>query len=442
MEGIVKKDLFEVQRMREKLFPYTFTVNWVAGKGHHIADALSRAPHFAPADLDDMYIDTARTCLVLAESNKRGEFTGILDSMDADYIMLRNDILNQTCESRYAGQLKAVFDNLSVDGELVYIDARRIFMPLKGVKPILKLLHISHVGVNKTYDLACSIYYWPGMLNKQMIDGCEACHSSRPSQPVNPRSTEPPSLSLGPPMSHVGIDMFEFGGCQHILPVDQWSCCPMYQKMNSTTSSAVIKVLTGWFNTLRWPNVIRSDGGPQFRSEFVQFWRDRKVSELERVRIHFYAKLESVRIGKGQNWKVSELENVRIGKCQNWKMSELESVRIAKNWKVSEFIKFGKCQNWKVSETAWIGKGQNWNVSETAQIGKCQKLFRLESVRNCSNWKVSETAQIGKCQNWKVSEISQIGMCQKLHRLESVINCSDWKVSETPLIGKCQNYKW
>ena len=135
-----------------------------------------------------MYIDTARTCLVLAKSNKKSEFTVILDSMDTDYIMLRNDILNQTCESRYAGQLKAVFDNLSVDVESVYLDARRIVMQLKGVKPILKLLQVSHVGVNKTYDLARSIYYWPGMLNdiKQMIDGCEACHSFCPSQPVNP----------------------------------------------------------------------------------------------------------------------------------------------------------------------------------------------------------------------------------------------------------------
>ena len=74
MEGIFKKDLFEVQnprlqRMREKLLPYTFTVKRVAGKGHHIADALSRAPLFAPANLDDMYSDTARTCLVSAESN-------------------------------------------------------------------------------------------------------------------------------------------------------------------------------------------------------------------------------------------------------------------------------------------------------------------------------------------------------------------------------------
>ena len=49
------------------------------------------------------------------------------------------------------------------------------------------------------------------------------------------------------------------------------------------------------------------------------------MSELESVRMQFSSKLESVRIGKCQNWKVSELESVRIGKCQNWKVSELES---------------------------------------------------------------------------------------------------------------------
>ena len=32
----------------------------------------------------------------------------------------------------------------------------------------------------------------------------------------------------------------------------------------------------------------------------------------------------------GRNRKVSELENVRIGKCQSWKFPELEIVRIGK----------------------------------------------------------------------------------------------------------------
>ena len=40
-----------------------------------------------------------------------------------------------------------------------------------------------------------------------------------------------------------------------------------------------------------------------------------------------------------------------------------------------------------MSETDWI-------VSETVQIGKCQKLLRLENVRNSSNWKVSELEMV------------------------------------------------
>ena len=112
-------------------------------------------------------------------------------------------------------------------------------------------------------------------------------------------------------------------------------------------------------------------------------WGDWKVSELESsesIFCPFWAKLESVRIGKCQNWKVSESESVRIRECQNWKVSEtaqFESVRIR------------ECQNWKVSETAQF---------ESVRIGKCQNLLGLESVRSCSDWKVSEIAWIGKCQ--------------------------------------------
>ena len=65
--------------------------------------------------------------------------------------------------------------------------------------------------------------------------------------------------------------MFEFRGNQHIICVAQWSGYPLYQRMVSTTSASVIEVLSGWFNTLGWPSVISTEGGPQFRSEFSQF---------------------------------------------------------------------------------------------------------------------------------------------------------------------------
>ena len=81
LEGAFKKDLSEVnnprlQRIRENFLPYTFSLKWVAGKSHHIPDALSRAPLFQLADLDNMVIDTARTCLVTVDG-KKSEFTAI-----------------------------------------------------------------------------------------------------------------------------------------------------------------------------------------------------------------------------------------------------------------------------------------------------------------------------------------------------------------------------
>ena len=65
LEGIFTKDLYDIlnprlQCLREKLVEYNFTVKWVSGKSHHIADAMSRAPLFSPEETEDMHIDSAR----------------------------------------------------------------------------------------------------------------------------------------------------------------------------------------------------------------------------------------------------------------------------------------------------------------------------------------------------------------------------------------------
>ena len=72
-------------------------------------------------------------------------------------------------------------------------------------------------------------------------------------------------------MSHVGLDLFDFGGKQHLICVDHWSGYSMFSALSSSTSSAVINILKGWFNLLGWPQSIRSDRGPQFRREFAKF---------------------------------------------------------------------------------------------------------------------------------------------------------------------------
>ena len=43
-----------LQRLKESLCLYSFTISWVKGKTHHIPDALSRAPVMQPENYDKM----------------------------------------------------------------------------------------------------------------------------------------------------------------------------------------------------------------------------------------------------------------------------------------------------------------------------------------------------------------------------------------------------
>ena len=203
LEGIFKKDHFDIgnsrlERIHEKLLEYLFTVTWVPGKSHLIADALSRAPLFSPEEVEDINIDNASVCLAKSSSNQLGI---IFDAIDADYIKLRQDIRNGTFLSVYTNQWKSVMPQLSVDEDLVYLDGARIVLPKNAVKSVLPLVHVTHIGINKTYELCRSLYFWSGMFHdiKQMISHCKPCNVHRSSQPQNPRSTLPPSSNLDPP---------------------------------------------------------------------------------------------------------------------------------------------------------------------------------------------------------------------------------------------------
>ena len=106
--GTAQKDIFDLasprlQRLREKVAMFSFQVCWVPGKTHLIADALSRAPLFAPEDLPGLEID---------------------------YRQLLEDVKNGTSVSLYSRALKGNFESLSIMDNLVLLDSRRIVLPL------------------------------------------------------------------------------------------------------------------------------------------------------------------------------------------------------------------------------------------------------------------------------------------------------------------------
>ena len=109
---------------------------------------LSRAPSFAPEEVEDIAIDTARVCLAKTSTV---QLDMIFNDIDADYDKLRHDVKCGTFDSVCARQLKSVIPQLSVDEDLVYLDGSRIVLPVQASKKILPLLLTSNIGINKTY---------------------------------------------------------------------------------------------------------------------------------------------------------------------------------------------------------------------------------------------------------------------------------------------------
>ena len=290
LKGIFEKELHQqenprLRNLREKIQHYNFSVQWVAGKTHFIADALSRSPIFRAADEEEVPIDTAIKCL---QTTKDPCLNVITDAIDHEYEEMIKAIETdrQPCKDDPENPLreaKDMYQHMSVenDGEtkLIMVQGSRIFVPRGARKSIIKELHRAHSGYTKTITTARQLFYWPGMRNElmQAIDACQACQADRPTQARTPLKGKQPPSSAEIPMKHVGADLFDVQGKDWLTLVDRYSGYAWAEQLRSTNTRAVINSLSSWFNEFGWPDYIRTDGGPQFREEFKRFCKEKNI---------------------------------------------------------------------------------------------------------------------------------------------------------------------
>ena len=79
-------------------------------------------------------------------------------------------------------------------------------------------------------------------------------------------------------MHRVSIDLFQAAGSHYLAMVDRYSGYPFVAKLSQLSTSAVLRHVHSWFNTFGYPVSIRTDGGPQFRTEFLQFFTDHGIA--------------------------------------------------------------------------------------------------------------------------------------------------------------------
>ncbi len=283
--GTWKKEIPDIQnvrlrRYREKTQEYSFDLAWREGKLNLMADALSRAPVF-PAKEEEATGEVCNHTLtsdpILDKLVNEANNCKIYQQIKKAVTEIKNP---KTLPSTHPGrQLNSVWSDLSIQEDgLIIVEGTKIFVPEACQKELLKTLHLGHCGTNKTIKLAKSLYYWRGMASeiKQLVHECLDCRPFLASQPQE--QIIPGTSALGP-MDSLGSDLFQIGTNQYLLVVDRYSGFPLIvEKLNKLNTKAITKIMEKEFNVFGWPRIVRTDNGPQYRSEFDDFCKVHKIT--------------------------------------------------------------------------------------------------------------------------------------------------------------------
>ena len=278
-----------LQRIRMKLMRYHFTATWVKGSTHYAADALSRAPIGSREEVENPRISYfsfhhVRMAKVDGESlNLKLREVEKASREDLVYQELKRQIMVGFPHAKadlpeilhpfwaHRAELTIAEDGLVVHGV-------RLLVPKSMRRATVKQLHQSHAGKKTTNKRAAATLFWPNMENDiaNAVASCQHCQDHLPSQQKQPYQERPPPER---PFQEVALDIGQHGGQYFLILVDVfsgWTSSGMLGKEMKTTK--VIRKIRNYFVNTGVPDIIWSDGGPQFTSSaFKDFARDWKI---------------------------------------------------------------------------------------------------------------------------------------------------------------------
>ena len=110
------------------------------------------------------------------------------------------------------------------------------------------------------------MYFWQGMKNEiaQLIGNCQECILLLPSQPKEPCI----QTKAGRPFEAMSADLGMLNGTSYLIAVDRYLGWPLVKQLRKLDTSAIARIFEEWFYEYRRPLRLRTDNGPQFRTEF------------------------------------------------------------------------------------------------------------------------------------------------------------------------------
>lgn len=287
LSQIFKKPLHlcppRLQRMFIQIQKYDIDIIYKPGSQMYIADALSRAhddksDNYEYLNFDKLLDDKLNAQISLVVKNLKfsdkklseikehikndEEMNELIKVMNGGWPQSKSK-LNETIKIYFA-----IRDELFYHDGLIFRNSK-IIIPKPLRKEILKKLHLSHLGKEKTKNRAREIMYWPGLSRDidNMIANCDTCAryaNSNQKQPI--RQHDIPER----PWQKVAMDLFEIKGKHFLCVVDYFSKYPEVVHIQNLSSESIIIELKNIFARQGIPDIAISDNGPQFNSHLFK----------------------------------------------------------------------------------------------------------------------------------------------------------------------------
>ncbi|KAF4527576.1 hypothetical protein B566_EDAN015817 [Ephemera danica] len=264
-----------LQRLRLKLLPYSFTVEYVPGKEHHIPDWLSRSPPNVEPTVMEKYL--------IAEIKHSGEFA--VESLPVKDCRLEEIFEASKDDQTIAKVIQWIrrgfpekrghiggeaaklwtlrYDLMEQDGIVLY--KNRLVIPENppGLRrSILKSLHEGHQSLSTMRNRAATAVYWPGLSSQlaEVVDSCETCCKNKKGQ------VEPLMSSVLPdyPWQCVVMDVAEVNNINYLVIADRYSRYPEIHQLDNLTSGTMVIKCKETFSRHGIPAEVRCDNATPF----------------------------------------------------------------------------------------------------------------------------------------------------------------------------------
>ena len=159
---------------------------------------------------------------------------------------------------------------MSISPDELVLYRQRLLIPRPFRREVLRRLHASHQGINRTLRRARQTVYWPGLTSDvtSTVEACNPCQTHLPSLGKEPLLNDASPTRI---FQDIAADFFECGNRHYMAVVDRFSGYPIIAALNAPpTAAATIDKLKVIFTMFGCPSRLFSDGGRQFTAQDTQ----------------------------------------------------------------------------------------------------------------------------------------------------------------------------